>query len=186
MIEKTLQELDVKIHKIRPEFYSNLGSSLSDEEIKELEKEYNVQLPEDLKALYKWKNGQADGCYDAFVNNSMFIPLDQALDTAQELTSMIGFDFEIENWWHEKWIPIFQNGGGDSICYDLGGIFTGIERQLIEFWHADNDRNVIAPTLEAFLNVLIKYYETKQKDTFDEYFRIGHVDHYPQKFILSS
>jgi hypothetical protein len=32
------------------------------------------------------------------VNNSMFIPLEEALEIAQELTGMIGTDFEMENW----------------------------------------------------------------------------------------
>lgn len=187
MIEKTLQELDVNIQKTRPEFYPNLGTSLSDEEIKELEEKYKVQLPENLKSLYQWKNGQADGCYEAFVNNSMFIPLDQALDTAQELTSMIGFDFEIDNWWNEKWIPIFHNGGGDYICYDTGGLFTGQAGQLIEFWHADNDRNVISPNLEVFIQTLNSYLNTISAANPDEFYSIKKkIDNYPKRFKLDN
>jgi cell wall assembly regulator SMI1 len=112
------------------------------------------------------------------------MPLEQALDSASENTSMIGFDFEIENWWSEKWIPIFHNGNGDYICYDSGGLFTGQQGQLIEFWHADNDRNVIAPTLEVFISKLNHYYETKQNKDFNKYFRIGKIDDYQKKYIL--
>jgi cell wall assembly regulator SMI1 len=98
---------------------------------------------------------------------------------------MIGFDFEIENWWNQNWIPIFQNGGGDSICYDLKGIFTQKRGQLIEFWHADNDRNVIAPTLEAFFRKIIEFYEKKkQNKEFDEYFEIEQIENYPKRFIV--
>ena len=169
---------------MRPEFYSELNKPLNDSQLDKLEEYYKIKIPEDLRKLYKWKNGQNPNCYEAFVNNSGFVPLNQALDTASELTSMIGFDFEIENWWNENWLPIFQNGGGDSICYDLKGAFTAQKGQLIEFWHADNDRNVIAPKLQMFLEQIISLYETTQKEEFDEYFEVEEIENYPLKFIL--
>ena len=149
-MEELIKKLDKYLSRLRPEYYSELNEPLDDSQLDKLEEYYKIEIPQDLRTLYKWKNGQKPNCYEAFVNNSCFIPLHQALYDASELTPMIGFDFEIENWWNENWIPIFQNGGGDSICFDLKGIFTEQKGQLIEFWHADNDRNVIAPTLEAF------------------------------------
>ena len=183
-MNEILQKLDKRLATLRPEFYESLQHPLNDNEIDRLEEKYKIKIPVKLRTLYKWKNGQVDNCYDAFVNNSTFLALDQALDTAVENTYMIGSDFEIENWWNEKWIPIFHNGGGDYICYDPGGLFTGQQGQLIEFWHADNDRNVISPTLEAFLGKLNDYYTTKQKDDFDEYFEFENIDDYPKRFIV--
>lgn len=183
MSENT-QKLDENLSTLRPEFYASLQQPLADIEINSLEEKHKMQIPSDLRAFYKWKNGQVDNCYESFVNNSMFIPLEQALAIATELTSMIGYDFEIENWWNEKWIPIFHNGGGDYICYDLGGLFTGQRGQLLEFWHADNDRNVIAPNLETFIYKINYFYATRQKQDFDEYFQIENIDGYPQEFIV--
>lgn len=105
-------------------------------------------LPGDLKTLYQWKNGQQQDCVGSFVTNSMFQPLEDVLKDNKVLTSMIGYDFEIENWWNAHWLPVFSNGGGSYICYDLKGVFTGESGQLVEFWKADNDRNVIAPDLK--------------------------------------
>lgn len=183
-MDDIFQKLDQHLAALRPEFYASLRQPLSDDEIDSLEEKYKIKIPVELRTLYKWKNGQDDSCYEAFVNNSAFIPLDQALDIRTENTSMIGFDFEIENWWNEKWIPIFHNGGGDYICYDMGGLFTGQQGQLIEFWHADPDRNVISPSLEAFISKLNDYYTTKSQDEFDEYFEIENLDDYPKKFIV--
>lgn len=183
-MEKTLHKLDQNLSSLRPEFYKNLKESLKDTEIESLEKKYNIVLPEDLKALYKWKNGQESNDYESFVNNSMFLALDEALDIASENTSMIGFDFEIENWWNTKWIPLFHNGGGDYICYDCEGTFTGQPGQIIEFWHADNDRNSIAPNLETFLSQLNSYYESNEIKDFDEYFEIEKPAGYPKEFIV--
>lgn len=179
-----IQKLDNYLSLLRPDYYLELAPPLDDSQLDKLEAHYKIKLSEDLRTLYKWKNGQRADCYEAFVNNSMFIPLHQALYDASELTSMIGLDFEIENWWNENWIPIFQNGGGDNICYDLRGIFTGTQGQLVEFWHADNDRNVIAPSLEAFFSKIIEFYEIKAKEEFDDYFTVEALASYPKRFIV--
>ena len=181
---KNIQMLDKLLSDLRPEFYAGFQESLNDAEIESLEKKYRITLPEDLRELYKWKNGQRENCFEAFVNNSMFIALEEALETAKEYNAMIGTDFEIENWWNKNWIPIFHNGGGDYICYDCGGLFTGKKGQLIEFWHGENDRNVIAPSLESFVISLIKYYEDTLQDEFDEFFEIGNIKGYPKNFFV--
>lgn len=183
-MNEIIQKLNNHLSASRPEFYASLQPPLDDKAIALLEEKYKLTIPNDLRLLYQWKNGQADDCFEAFVNNSTFIPLEEVLDTAAENTSMIGLDFEIENWWNENWIPIFHNGGGDYICYDRGGIFTGQQGQLIKFWHADNDRNVIAPSLEAFLNQIVVFYETRSGDTFDAYFQVENIDGFPKKFIV--
>lgn len=185
-MNETIQQLDLLLSTVRPEFYQYLKNPLTDQQIGSLEAAYQVKLPADLRVLYTWKNGQQDDCYEAFVNNSTFLPLEEALEIAKENTSMIGLDFEIDNWWHEQWIPILHNGGGDYICYDLGGLFTGQEGQLIEFWHADNDRNVVAPSLGSFLGKLKEYYENTPAEDFDEYFQIDSPENYPKKFIVGA
>jgi cell wall assembly regulator SMI1 len=184
-MQQTLATLDNYIQNLRPELYSNLQAALSPEGIDVLEQKYNITLPDDLKTFYCWKNGQDDSSYEAFVNNSTFIPLEEALDTARELTDMIGTDFEIENWWNESWIPIFHNGGGSYICYDLRGIFTGQAGQLIEYWNKDNDRNVIAANLEGFLELLNGYYAYTPKEKFDDFFSMDTTGEYPKRFKVS-
>lgn len=176
-----LEILDKQLATLRPEYYKQLQPGLSDNEIQALQQQYNITLPEDLITLYKWRNGQQDACYESFVNNSSFLSLESALDTAEEFTGMIGFDFEIENWWHKDWIPLFNNGGGDLICYDMGGLFTDNPGQLIEFWHADNDRNIITPSLSTFLDTLIAYYKAGQ---LDEYCQVENPEGYPKSYIV--
>jgi cell wall assembly regulator SMI1 len=177
-----IQHLDSQLASLRPDYYVQLNPPLSMADIQALETSYSVLLPDDLKALYRWKNGQKSNCYQSFVNNSTFIPLEEALHTAKELTAMIGTDFEAENWWHPGWIPLFQNGGGDSICYDTMGVFTGVAGQLIEFWHADPDRSVIASSLLSFLQGLTQYYEITTPEKFDTNFTITEELGYPKLF----
>lgn len=183
-MHEIILKLDRCLLDLRPQYYLELNEPLNDEQMDKLEQHYKVKIPDDLRALYRWKNGQKANCYEAFVNNCMFIPLHQALYDACELSSMIGSDFTITNWWNENWIPIFQNGGGDSICYDLKGVFTEQKGQLVEFWHKDNDRNVIAPALEAFFRKIIKLYENGKKDEFNQYFIAQKIENFPKKFII--
>ena len=183
-MNELIEKLDRQLAGLRPEYYQELKPSLSDLEIQNLQEQYKIRLPEDLKTLYKWKNGQNQNCYESFVNNSMFVSLEDALDTAAELTSMIGSDFEIENWWNENWIPVFHNGGGDYICLDCEGTFTKNPGQLIEFWHADEDRNVIAPSLKFFISQIVKHYEETNPQDFDEYFEIENIDNFPLVFTV--
>lgn len=179
-----LNNLNDQLLKLRPDYYEALKNPLGDNDIKVLEEKYKIQIPNDLKELYKWKNGQNEDCYEAFVNNSMFMPLEDVLESWEELTSMIGSDFEVENWWNENWLPVFQNGGGSYICYDLKGIFTGNQGQLVEFWNKDNDRNVIAANLEAFLFQLVDYYKNTRQEDFDEYFEIEIKGDFPKSFLV--
>lgn len=180
-----LQKLDEQMRNKRPEYYAQLQEPLAADAIASLEATYGVTLPPDLRELYAWKNGQAGACSESFVDNSMFVPLDEALSIAKENTGMIGFDFDVENWWHAQWIPLFHNGGGDYICYDCGGLFTGQAGQLIVFWHADNDRNVIAPDQKTFLAALLHYYEQTPADKFDGFFSVDEIaEGFPKRFYV--
>ena len=184
-MEDILQLLDRHILCLRADFYSQLNAPLTDTEIGNLENQYNVKLPADLKKLYKWKNGQSENCYESFVNNSMFMALEDSLSYAETLTSMIGYDFEIENWWNKSWIPIFNNGGGDLVCIDLDGVFTGLQGQIVEFWHADDDRNVIAPSLSTLISNINSFYELTNPLDFDEYFTISLSEGFPKRFEVA-
>ncbi|MBO9691027.1 SMI1/KNR4 family protein [Chryseobacterium sp.] len=183
-MENTLQELDIHIKRLRPDFYDSLQDPLEEKDIQALEEQYKIRIAEDLKKLYRWKNGQESSSYEVFVNNSMLMTLENALNTAQELTAMIGTDFDIENWWNRHWIPIFHNGGGSYICYDFEGTFTGNKGQIIEFWNRDPDRNVIASNLESFLKQLNDYYTRLSEDDADEFFTVEGQNGFPLRFYV--
>ncbi|MBT1699165.1 SMI1/KNR4 family protein [Fulvivirgaceae bacterium PWU4] len=179
-MQTLLNTLDKHLQEKRPDYYKDLRPPLTDQQIGDLEKKYNLQLPSDVRLLYQWKNGQDD--YKRFVNNSTFMPLESALESYELLTGMIGYDFEIKNWWNEHWIPLFENGSGDHICVDMAGIFTGDAGQIVDFWHDSPGRNVTAPSLEAFIGSLNKYYETTKPEDFDEFFIIEGIKGYPKRF----
>lgn len=179
-MQTTLNVLSDYIKKERFIYFSDLQPGLSLFQIQASELKFERTLPKSLKLLYQWKNGQREDNSEAFINNAMFLPLEEALETAAELTSMIKTDFEMENWWHPAWIPIFHNGSGSYICYDSSGVFTGKRGQIIEFWKEDSDRDVIAPHLESLLKSLIRLYSNIKPG--DEFFTINSIRNYPKRY----
>lgn len=79
-------------------------------------------------------------------------------------------------------MPIFSNGSGDFICYDLAGSFDGQPGQLIEYWHADNDRNIIAGDLTSFLGALVDLYT--MYDPSDEFVQVEDLPGYLVRHIV--
>ncbi|CAN0593881.1 unnamed protein product, partial [Ectocarpus sp. 12 AP-2014] len=71
------------------------------------------------------------------------------------------------------WLPLFSNGGGAYICYDMEGTFTGKKGQMIGYWNTYDDRNVIAPDLATFIKTMNAYYQETEVSDFDEYFDIS-------------
>ncbi len=78
-----IQKLDTYLSTARPDYYYELNEPLDDSQLDKLEAYYKIKIPEDLRTLYKWKNGQKQNCYEALVNNSTFVPLNQALYDAR-------------------------------------------------------------------------------------------------------
>lgn len=183
-MDPILITLDQYILAKRPAYHADLLPGLSADAIHALEVKYDVVLPAALRQLYSWHNGQQATNYEAFINNSTFLSLEHALDTAAELTAMIGTDFEFPDYWHAHWIPIFSNGGGDYICYDPQGSFGRTPGQLIEFWHKDQDRVIIAPDLHSLLAALMNFYEQLDVDAGEEYFTVADLPGYPFTFCI--
>jgi hypothetical protein len=43
-------------------------------------------------------------------------------------------------WWNERWIPITENGAGDSLCIDLEPASAGLKGQVIQYLHDHPER----------------------------------------------
>jgi cell wall assembly regulator SMI1 len=176
--------LDQYISSKRAAYYADLQPGLEETAISALEAKHGIQLPADLRQLYSWHNGQKDSNFEAFVNNSTFLSLEHALDVMAEITSMMGSDPMFPDMWHAHWIPLFSNGGGDYICYDLKGSFGGRPGQLIEYWRRDQYRNIIASDLHSFLSALMNFYEQLDTDAVEEYFTVADLPGYPYRYCI--
>lgn len=166
-MERLISRLDVWLRSNRASYYDQLLPGATDEEIQRLEQSLGLSLPESFKVLYRWHNGQPDEFFEAFHDNKMFLSIQEIEKTWIDLKELLeGGDFEIENWWCVGWVPFMHDGGGNYLCLDLEGTFTGQKGQLLEFWHDDYGRDVLYPSFEDYLETLVKYFESEvwQKD----------------------
>ena len=118
---------------------NELHPPATDEEINAVEKELGVVLPEDLRTLYKWHNGQV-GIYFLFDEFRMY-KLEEVVDLYKngmkhcepdyfETTDDSGvFKDSIAN---TKWVPIGDNGGNTILFLDLDPGAQGVLGQLLE------------------------------------------------------
>lgn len=152
-----IEQIDAWLRRHRSNYYATLQPGVSERDLVAFEHEFGVVLPSAVRALYTWRNGQADECYDNLVDNWMFPSLQSSADHKRTLDEMIGYDFETHAWWRREWVPFLDNGGGNCLCVDLTKSGAG---QVIVFWHDDADRPVESASTADWLRDLSKSMES--------------------------
>jgi len=153
----TLDQLDDMLQRARPGFYARLQPGVSDQQLAEFEQELGVTLPEAFKAFYRWRNGQAIDHYESWQNNQTVMGLAEIRAAHRVLNELLDAgEFEGANWWDAGWVPFLSNGAGDHLCLDTTGSFGGQAGQILEFWHDDGNRWVVAPNFESWLESYLR------------------------------
>jgi cell wall assembly regulator SMI1 len=159
-----LARLDSILKTNAPSVYAELQPGLSADAIAGLEKQYHVQIPDDIKAIYEWHDGSAsttNRLSDDFIPIHRFPSLeetlaDKALDwkgaTAMQRTVAGAFIS-----YRSSWICLFDDGSGNGYWFDPqrkpseGAVFS----QFTE----DNDF-VFFPSAKNLMAGVAKCYET--------------------------
>jgi cell wall assembly regulator SMI1/predicted DNA-binding WGR domain protein len=156
---KLIARLDTWMKKNRPEFYAHLKPGAPAQEIEAFEKELGCKLPETLKGLLLWRNGEDDeGPSERFLENYSLMNLEEIAGTWRGMQKVKKpSDFKGRHYWNVGWIPFLENGGGDYLCIDLNGV-VGTNGSVIEYWHDEDDRSFkfdsINQMLTAFVSAL--------------------------------
>lgn len=133
------------------------------EEIAVTEAALGVTLPDEMKQLYLRHDGQQPGApwllygwewlslerirsewkvWKELLDSNTFDGMTRAADGEQVRA----------DWWNAKWIPFTYSGSGDHHCVDLAPGPEGRVGQIIEMWHDDGVRPVVAPDILSFFN----------------------------------
>ena len=146
VIEKSLQQLD---HPC----VDHLNPGISSQQIQELFEEIPLQLTQDLRALYTWRNGSKD-CEGITLGELEFFPgfylmsLEDSFQTYLELRETDA--------WGKSWFPIFASGGGDFYAMNLASEAQG---QILGFYVFEEESQVEYWSLESMLTALKNCYE---------------------------
>ena len=149
-----IRRADVWLKANRPEYYAILRPGVGDAALDAYQARFGLVLPMELRQLYRWRDGQNLNVSAALVRNHMFMPLSQSASSKELLDGMIGFDFEDPAWWRRGWVPFTESYGGDHYCVDLESE-GGRPGRVIDFWHNDATRNVLANSLAEWFRELV-------------------------------
>lgn len=138
-----------------------LSEPATDEGFAAAEKHLGVSFPESFKAIYRVHDGEKDE--QGVLGGREFLSLERIVDEWDVWKGLLdGGDFEgapgepsgpcKSDWWNPKWIPITYDGAGNHHCLDLDPADGGTVGQIIDFWHDDASRTVVAASLEEFLD----------------------------------
>jgi|ERR1017187_1096609 cell wall assembly regulator SMI1 len=168
--EEILSQLELELKNKAPQILTNLQPGLSAEKISELERQSGVQLPDEIKALYQWRNGfnldrlNSGGFRVAGpMPGHYFMPLDEALQIPHSLSNQVAnatstqrAAFNILAGHTKSWITLFDDGAGDGYFFDP-------KRKPSEgavFYHFTEDSQYIFfPSAKNLFAGIVKCYE---------------------------
>lgn len=138
-----------------------MNPGVTNAEIAEAEKFLGVTFPEDVRACYRIHNGQGQHAPGLFPGGE-FLSLKRICDEWGVWKDLLdGGDFKDvqgepngpvrDDWWNPAWIPITYDGAGNHYCLDLAPAEGGNAGHILEFWHDDASRTVVATSLTAWL-----------------------------------
>jgi cell wall assembly regulator SMI1 len=132
-----LSRLEAVLATNAPGVLSNLQPGISAAQIAKLETQYQIQLPDEVKAIYEWHNGSVSDTNRLilFIPMHRFMSLEEALAERVAVTpekAAFGqyafYRFYMAH--RDSWVCLFSDGAGDGYYIDLkrkaseGAIFS--------------------------------------------------------------
>ena len=143
-----------------PSGASVLSAGATEEEIADTERFLGVSFPEDVQASFRLHDGQSGGPWLMWGCELLSLSrIREEWNAWKELLDRGTFeDFRsdsdgrvVKDWWHARWVPLTHDGAGNHYCLDLNPGPEGRAGQIIQMWHDDSKRPVVAPSYRAWL-----------------------------------
>ncbi|MFK7907444.1 MAG: leucine-rich repeat domain-containing protein [Chitinophagales bacterium] len=166
-MKTSLQKIEAFLKDSFPELAASLNPPASEEQIQALEDALQKPLPEDLKNLYRWHNGESESF--GFFFGLPFLSIEDAWEewktwaeiadegnsTLDSAVISIPSDFVKENYANRFYLPIGKDYGGNNIAVDLDPDEKGIYGQLINSGRDEEMRYVIALSISDFMKFVL-------------------------------
>jgi cell wall assembly regulator SMI1 len=163
-IDATMKRFENTLDRHAPDALAALQPGLADERIREIELRYRLRLTDDLRALYRWRNGSAPDERIELIPGHWFVPLEHAAEQREVMRQQVAAQTLVQRiaYWvfaghRTKWLAVLDDLCGDGYFYDparwrQSGNF---------FYHFAEDRQYrFFPSLANFLVGAIECYES--------------------------
>jgi cell wall assembly regulator SMI1 len=162
-MKELLSRLDKWLAQHRKRFHDNLRPGAPASELTALGNSLGRPLPESLRTLLAWHNGQGEEYVGYFENHWLLMSTGAIAAAKQEL------DAGAVEGWKNTWIPFLDDDGGDYLVLD-----TSKKEPPVLAFYLDHEEpaKVVAPSLEAWFKDFVtaveagEYYEEPERGTF--------------------
>jgi cell wall assembly regulator SMI1 len=124
-MDELLSRYDSLLQSAAPQAYQSLQPGLTDAQIDQLETQYAITLPPDIRALYRWRNGTTPGQWVTAFPDHHFSPLVDALAEREALKQQLAEGptpgqrmTAVYIAYRLPWIGILEDGFGDGYYLD--------------------------------------------------------------------
>jgi hypothetical protein len=153
--ESLLARLDSWLRTNASPVHASLGAGLSEPEIVAAKTRFGGWFSPGIRALYRWRNGSSER--GDFYLNHAFLSMERAeRERARmlELRERKGSGPALP--WSDAWLPIFDAGTGDLLCFDAEGIDGGLSGQLVDYPHeVPESRTPVFADVESWLETYL-------------------------------
>lgn len=177
-VHPLLTRLDQWLAATRPAYYAALAPAAAAADIEEIAERVDTELPPLLRELLTWKNGQDYYYPGALESGWRLMSADSIADALDIYADLVAND-DYADLWGTDWVPFLQNIFGDYLVIDLQGAFDGEPGQIVCFHCKDERRDILFPSLEAWLDTLVAALESgllAEEEDQDDYDTWGPVD----------
>lgn len=136
-----LRRIDAWLAKHRKRFHAGLLPGTSDADLAALAAALSKPLPEKLRTLLNWHNGQDADVYGGFERSFSLMSAQQIAETFKALEA------EPRNGWKPGLIPFLDDDQDDYVCLDT----TQPAMSVVECWRGQTAPIAAAPSLTAWL-----------------------------------
>lgn len=163
-IQALLSRLEKWLHQHRRRYLEGLLPGASAQELDVTQAALGVPLPQDLRALLSWHNGQNGDFIGHLENNWDLMSAGRIVEAKRELD---GSD-RAQTGWQPAWLPFLEDDDGNYLVLDTSQPAGPVR----EFWQGNPDHSVAAPSLAAWLEQFVgaveqgRYHEDPERGTF--------------------
>ncbi len=166
-LRSLLDRLERWLAKHRPRFLKGLRPGANEVELHQLEAQLGLTVPEELRTLLAWHDGQGDQSIGCFEENWLLMSAERILAAKHDLDEgAVGNG--AGNGWKRDWIPFLDDDSGDYLCLDTSKATAPVRG----FYLSGEEAAVVAPSLTAWVADFVtaaeagKYHEEPERGTF--------------------
>src|SRR5262249_43755525 len=161
-----LARLEAWLAKHRKHFLEHLRPGALPADLDSLQSHLGCPLPEDLREMLSWHNGQGEGFGGKFEGDWIYLGTDRIAAAKHDLDE--GARADNSTGWQSAWVPFLDDDGGDYMCLDTGQP----QAPMRAFYLGQPEHPVVAPSLRAWLEDFVtavergEYHEDPERGSF--------------------